>query len=144
MCAARRLPTQVRITAPFNVLKSIRASAVLDMPEGSTERVAACSDGLDNDGDGLTDLVDPGCQGSLSWDSEEGEVPAASNLVLKLGTTKTNVYIESLSWKGKPIITDSPAHRFYLHGDDGTMGPNPPKYGVQATKWTSDFQVGVT
>lgn len=50
-------------------------------------------------------------------------------------------YIESLTWKGKPIITDSPTHRFYLHGDDGVMDPNPPKYGVQATKWTSDFQV---
>jgi hypothetical protein len=32
----------------------------------------ACADGADNDGDGLTDLIDPGCSGSSDTDESDG------------------------------------------------------------------------
>jgi hypothetical protein len=136
----------VRVSTPFNLLASHFASASLDLPDGSTQRVAACSDGLDNDGDGLTDLVDPGCAAGFGSDSEVQQLPSslsnkASNLKLALSTAKGNVFIQSLTWKGKQIIVDDPTHRFYLHGDAGTMPTAPPAFGKAPTKWTSDFQV---
>ena len=135
--------TVVRISAPFNLLASLFASAAVDLPAGSAHRVAACSDGVDNDGDGLADLVDPGCAGGFSSDSE-AQAPspmAKTNLKLTLGTAKGNVFIQSLTWKGKPVIKDDPSHHFYLHGDDGAMPAAPPAFGKAAGKWTSDFQV---
>jgi hypothetical protein len=133
----------VRISTPFNLLAAHYAAATHELPAGSTHRVTACSDMIDTDGDGLTDLVDPGCAAGFGADSEEGAPAgsAPSNLNLTLGAANGNVFIASLTWKGTPIIADDPSYRFYLHGDDGTMPTAPPEFGTASTKWTSDFQV---
>ena len=62
-------------------------------------------------------------------------------MALTLDTADNKVFIKSLTWKGKPVITDDPSYRFYLHSDAGTMPAAPPAFGKAATKWTSDFQV---
>ena len=49
--------------------------------------------------------VDPGCS-SLSDDSEENAEPTASTLAFKFATEGNGVYIETLTWKGIPVIID--------------------------------------
>ncbi len=44
-----------------------------------TPRIGICSDGLDNDEDGLIDADDPGCANALDADETDPEVPAACN-----------------------------------------------------------------
>jgi hypothetical protein len=56
------------VSVPWNLLQRVRERAVV--PGGWESSVAACSDGIDNDGDGLTDLVDRRCQGSWASDDE--------------------------------------------------------------------------
>ena len=117
-------PVKLVLRTPWNVLERQRSRAVL--PATSTSRVSACSDGLDNDHDGLSDIVDPGCDGDFAKDTEGSEPSRASNLALTLDTADNKVFIKSLSWKGKPVINDDPSYRFYLHSDAGTMPSAPP------------------
>jgi hypothetical protein len=88
--------------------------------------VAACSDGVDNDGDGLADQVDPGCSGYDDNDERQhhprgGPAPAPlkSNFAFVFATEGMGVYISSLHWKGIPVIVDPGAKgsRFFLHSD---------------------------
>lgn len=117
-------PVKLILHTPWNVLS--RQFSRASLPATATSRVSACSDGLDNDHDGLSDLVDPGCAGDFARDTEGAELPRASNLVLTLDTADDKVFIKSLIWKGKPVITDDPSYRFYLHSDAGTMPAAPP------------------
>lgn len=122
----------LRLHTPFNRLKDLRSKSNFSLASGSTEAVAKCSDGLDNDLDGLSDLVDPDCS-SFADDSEvSAELLTAqlSNVAMTLDTADGKVYISKLSWKGKTIIVDDPAARFFLHSDAGGAGG----------KWTSDVQ----
>jgi hypothetical protein len=43
----------------------------------ATVRISACSDGIDNDGDGLVDMADPGC--SNASDNDETHITACSD-----------------------------------------------------------------
>eukprot|EP00041_Stephanoeca_diplocostata_P020507 m.460664 g.460664 ORF g.460664 m.460664 type:complete len:866 (+) comp21597_c0_seq6:83-2680(+) len=129
-------PMTVKILAPWNQLDRLRrqsTSLLASLPAGSTMRVAACSDGIDNDHDGFIDQLDRGCNGGFYGDQESGESrPTASNFVYELVADKSGgVYFASLKWNGKPIIADtgSEGNRYYLHSDAGTGG----------VKWTSDI-----
>lgn len=55
------------------------ASATVDVIGGATpEPTSACADGLDNDGDGLIDLADPGCSDALDNDETNIVTPPPS------------------------------------------------------------------
>eukprot|EP01046_Picozoa_sp_COSAG06_P060315 COSAG06_NODE_12786_length_1330_cov_1.123477_1_plen_307_part_10 len=109
-------PVAIRIGVPFHILERHQGWAIF--PVGSAQRTTACSDGQDNDGDGLADAVDPGCN-SLE-DDDEANKAEASNFKFRLDSDSYGgAYFALLSWKGKPIIMDdgSQGSRFYLHND---------------------------
>jgi len=55
------------------------AATTLEVQGGGATMPAACGDGIDNDGDGLTDLADPGCTDSADNDESNTVVsPAAA------------------------------------------------------------------
>ena len=76
-------------------------------PDADDPMVAACADGQDNDGDGLTDLDDPGCE-SAADDSEENLAQAG---------TKTRYAMASQCWalrsvaSGQYVVRDGAAYR---------------------------------
>ena len=106
----------VRIGVPFHILERHQAWAIF--PPESTQRTTACSDGHDNDGDGLADAVDPGCD-SMEDDDEANPVEP-SNFKFKLESDSYGgAYFAQLTWKGKKVVTDdgTQGSRFYLHND---------------------------
>ena len=109
-------PVALRIGVPFHLLE--RHKGWVSLPAGSAQRTTACSDGQDNDGDGVVDAVDPGCE-SLEDDDEVNHYEV-SNFNYTLGSDSYGgAYFAQLSWKGKPVIFDdgSQGSRFYLHND---------------------------
>jgi hypothetical protein len=66
--------TVLYIGVPFSEMEAARRAVAVDLPilKGSV-RVAACSDGLDNDGDGLADLADRDCNRGYASDNEQDE-----------------------------------------------------------------------
>lgn len=138
-CVQRRTPVAaagktglvkvtIHVSVPWNLLGRHRGSARL--PARWAQAVAACSDGLDNDGDGMTDLADPGCRGSMAGLSEAGEPSKPPAIQLAFGSDPTGgAYIASLTWKGKTVVKDdgTQGNRYFLHGD--------------LKKFTSDIEV---
>eukprot|EP01043_Picozoa_sp_COSAG02_P027842 COSAG02_NODE_1659_length_11458_cov_2.406638_8_plen_587_part_00 len=123
----------VQLSVPWNRMDAIKAdSNITAIGDGVSirARISACSDGVDNDGDGLTDQVDPGCD-DFSDLSEENPPPSSTNFQFKFGQDADKVFLQSLTWKGTPVILDpGSGHRFYMHSDSGGVGG----------KWTSDIQ----
>eukprot|EP00039_Didymoeca_costata_P011882 m.168568 g.168568 ORF g.168568 m.168568 type:complete len:843 (+) comp15320_c0_seq10:13-2541(+) len=130
----------VYLSAPWNRLQAHKLSAekcMSDLPALSESSIAACSDGVDNDGDGLYDQMDPGCGYSfrgLSEDKSNDFKMSKSNFEYTLAADKTGgVYFSSLKWNDKPVISDttSGSGRLYLHSDSGTGNE----------KFTSDIEL---
>ena len=125
---------QIRVSMPFNRMPQLREQVLVG--RGWSQSVAACSDGVDNDGDGLTDLVDPGCRGSMATETEHGETKVPSNFKASFATdTRTgNTYLQQLKWKSQVVIIDdgTQGNRFFLHGDSGT---------TSGLKYTSDIEI---
>lgn len=84
-----------------NAIGSTQKSITVTIPTGP-----ACSDGLDNDGDGLIDLADPGCS-SATDTSEEIECQDGINN----DTADTNIDLADLGC---------------MNASDDTEDPNPP------------------
>eukprot|EP01052_Picozoa_sp_SAG31_P001727 SAG31_NODE_58_length_29669_cov_20.244978_18_plen_485_part_00 len=91
-------------------------------PEGTTERTTACSNGRDDDGDGLADTVDTGC--SSFEDDDEQNAVEDSNFNVTMGVDPYGgAFISQLLWKGKPVVVDDGLRgsRFYLHNDQSSV-----------------------
>ena len=123
------------IGVPFGELEDQRTAAAIT---GTIERVAACSDSVDNDGDGLKDLADPSCT-NLASDDElpaVGSTSAAAEHNFAWDLQEDDVggaFLGSLTWNGAKVIQDTgnPAERYYFHGSTGPFVSN-----WQAYKWT--------
>jgi hypothetical protein len=61
----------------------------------SSSSIAACSDGFDNDGDGLVDQADPGCQGEAgtAGSSEGGDNSAPTSLSWEWGQSSSGLFV---------------------------------------------------
>ena len=77
----------------------VRADALVAGGGGGTDPVYACSDGLDNDGDGATDYPnDPGCDSTTDNDETD---PATGGITLSAsGYTVKGVQHADLAWGG--------------------------------------------
>ncbi|MFH1694623.1 MAG: immunoglobulin-like domain-containing protein [Patescibacteria group bacterium] len=78
-----------------------------------------CSDGIDNDGDGLTDADDPGCEGDTDDDETD---PTTTDIILSPGTTGATVSTSTLpvTITVPNTVTNPTVNISGLTSDDGT------------------------
>ena len=105
-------PTVVHVQASIDRLHALRsASSVF----GGVSEVAVCSDGADNDGDGLADAVDPGCDNPRAG-REDSDNAAPTSLSWEwANATDGPAFLKELRWtdnvtqKTVPIVSDEPS-----------------------------------
>jgi hypothetical protein len=67
-------PTSGVAIAPVEVTVTVPSDGTVDLPPVTLTPNPECSDGVDNDGDGLIDLADPDCTSALG----QSEAPPPS------------------------------------------------------------------
>ncbi len=77
-------------------------------PDPDPTPKAQCEDGVDNDGDGLTDLSDPGCK-SAKDNVEAGGIPPAAPTALQASDGTSNQHVD-VSWTA---VEGAASYRLY-------------------------------
>jgi hypothetical protein len=95
-------------------------------PSTTTTQVPQCSDGIDNDGDGLIDMEDPDC--TSPSDETEGPEVSTSPSTQSTGTTASPSTSASTLPEGEEINgseTTKPKHKDFSHGEslEGEVEP---------------------
>ena len=106
----------------------------------------ACADGLDNDGDGLVDLDDPGCESAQDNDETDGRCGAMETQMTvrdDWGTgycadvTVTNNTCESVTWNVTVTVDGTVTHLWngqFVQWEDSIV--------VEGDSWNSELEVG--
>jgi hypothetical protein len=109
-------PLLVHIQASIDRLDGLRAASTFD----ASSHVAACSDGIDNDGDGLVDAVDPGCKNPGGHEHTDNAAP--TSLTWEWARAPDGDFLKALRWtdtatkKVVPIVTDEPSESTAVNG----------------------------
>ena len=116
-------PAVVHVQVAIDSLHKVYAASSSD---GSSE-LAACSDGVDNDGDGLIDAIDPGCD-TPAGSHEDSDNAASTSLSWDWGAAPDGDFMRSLRWTDPvtgimvPVVDDEPSAgvvngcRWWPHG----------------------------
>jgi hypothetical protein len=106
---SKRCPVSVHVEASINRLDGLRsASSVAD----GNSKVTECSDGVDNDGDGLADDADPGCQTATRREDSDNTAP--TSLSWEWGKATDGDFMKELRWTNAatgvtvPVVQDEP------------------------------------
>src|SRR6201996_3532442 len=94
---------------------STTPSTTTTPPATTTPTVPQCSDGIDNDGDGLIDMEDPDC--SSPNDNTEGPEVSTSPSTPSSGTTTSPSTTTSGSTEGEPISGETEKPETKKHKD---------------------------
>ena len=138
-----RCPVVVHVQASIDRLGGLRVASVIAYHSDVTE----CSDGVDNDGDGLIDAVDPGCQTSTGREDDDNTAP--TSLSWEWGSDPDGDYLQELRWSNAatgttvPIVRDEPSAkiqngcRWFSHGGNCSHWVQP--YGNNSARQIQDW-----
>ena len=117
-------PVHVRVQVSVDRLHILRSASIVT--DCNSSIVAQCSDGDDNDGDGLADDSDPGCQSAAHRESSDNA--ADTSLRWEWDTATDGDFMRALRWTNPatgtyvPIVRDEPTAgvtggcRWWPHG----------------------------